>query len=118
MLECDSYFDLSNADQKIQELLIIASFSTVLFQVIRDGLLHDGVPLGLAASGLSFDRLSYFWSPAFWSAATSLVTLSKWKGVWLLSLISLGGFIAVTAGPASAVLMLPRPTVNLQGQAS
>lgn len=95
---------------KVQELLIIASFSTVLIQVIRDGLLHDGVPLGLATSGLSFDRLSYFWSPAFWGATTSLVALSKWKGVWLLSLTSLGGFIAITAGPASAVLMLPRPT--------
>ena len=32
--------------------------------------------------------------------------------MWLVSLIASGGLIAVTAGPASAVLMLPRLTVS------
>lgn len=101
---------ISTANQNTQELLIIASVSTVLFQIIRDELLHDGIPLGLATSALSFSRLSYFWSPAFWGGTTSLVNLKKWRGVRVLGLITLGGFIAITAGPASAVLMLPRPT--------
>lgn len=78
-----------NIDQETAEPLIITNFSTMLFQVIRDGLSHDGFPLELATSGLSFNRLSYVLSPGFWGGITSFVTLSKWKGVWLLSLISL-----------------------------
>lgn len=84
----------------------------MVFQAIRDALLHDGVPLGLATSGLSFARLSYFWSPAFWGGTSSIVISGRWKAMWLVSFIASGGLIAVTAGPASAVLMLPRPTVS------
>ena len=84
----------------------------MLFQVIRDALLHDGIPLGLATSGLSFARLSYFWSPAFWGGTSSFLISGRWKAMWLVSLIASGGLIAVTAGPASAVLMLPRLTVS------
>ena len=110
--KCKVHIGVSTANQNTQELLIIASVSTVLFQIIRDELLHDGIPLGLATSALSFSRLCYFWSPAFWGGTTSLVNLKKWRGVRVLGLITLGGFIAITAGPASAVLMLPRPTVS------
>ena len=67
--------------------------------------------MGLAASGFSFARISYFWSPAMWGAISALVTSSEFPDVGLVSLITLGGLIAVTAGPASAILMLPRPTV-------
>lgn len=110
--KCKVQIGGSKANQNTQELLIIASVSTVLFQIVRDELLHDGIPLGLATSALSFSRLSYFWSPAFWGGTTSLVNLNKWRGVRLLGLITLGGLIAITAGPASAVLMLPRPSVS------
>ena len=84
----------------------------MVFQAIRDALLHDGIPLGLATSGLSFARLSYFWSPAFWGGTSSIVFSGRWKAMWLVSFIASGGLIAITAGPASAVLMLPRPTVS------
>ncbi|CAD6590448.1 MAG: hypothetical protein ASARMPREDX12_004370 [Alectoria sarmentosa] len=95
---------------KVQELLVISSYGVIIFSVTRDRLLHKGIPLGLAASGLSFARISYFWSPALWGAISALITSSKIQGVCLLILITLGGLIATTAGPASAILMLPRPT--------
>ncbi|KAM0797049.1 hypothetical protein BDR22DRAFT_489094 [Usnea florida] len=103
-------FALIQIAAKVQELLIIASFSTLVFQAIRDALLHDRIPLGLATSGLSFARLSYFWSPAFWGGTSSIVSSGRWKAMWLVSFIASGGLITTTAGPASAVLMLPRPT--------
>ena len=90
---------------------MISSYGVIIFSVTRDQLLREGIPLGLAASGFSFARISYFWSPALWGAISALVISSKIQGVCLVSLISLGGLIAVTAGPASAILMLPRPTV-------
>lgn len=88
---------------KVQELLVIS--------ITRDRLLHEGIPLGLAASGISFARISYFWSPALWGAIPALVTSSKIQDVCLLTLVFLGGLIAVTAGPASAIIILSRPTV-------
>ena len=46
-------------DVCIQELLIVACYTVVLFQVTRDKVLcGDGLPLGIATSGFSFSRLS------------------------------------------------------------
>ena len=83
-----------------------------MFSITRDRLWRDDIPLGLAASGVSFARMSYFWSPAMWGAVSALVTSSKIQEVCLVSLITLGGLVAVTAGCASAILLLPRPTVS------
>ncbi len=46
-----------------------------------------------------------------WQPLLRLVALVK--GFLLLSLIALGGLIAFTVGPASAVFMLPRTMVHL-----
>lgn len=46
---------------KMQELLIIASLATVLFEILRFELLYgSGVPLGLLGSGITFTQISYF----------------------------------------------------------
>lgn len=95
---------------KVQELLVISSYGVIIFSVTRDRLLREGIPLGLATSGFSFARVGYFWSPALWGAISALVTSRRIQDVCLLSLVTLGGLIAVAAGPASAILMLPRPT--------
>ena len=55
----------TRSDVAIQQLFIVVSYTTVLFQLKRDELLcGDGLPLGIATSGFSFSRLSYLWSPA------------------------------------------------------
>lgn len=49
---------------KVQELLIVASLATVVFQLLRYELIYgEGLPLGLLAAGFDFTTLSYFWSP-------------------------------------------------------
>lgn len=96
---------------KLLELLIVASLAAVVFQVIRDGLLHeDGIPFGIATSGFSFDRMQYFWSPPLWGGLWGFRKSRKFRGMLLLCVIALSGSIALVAGPASAVLLLPRIT--------
>ena len=86
---------------------MIGSLGAVLIQITRNCLLQGGCSTGIAISGLAFSRISYFWSPAFWGAflRSRMFTL---KGLPLLCLIILACVIALAAGLASAVLMLPR----------
>ena len=70
-----------------------------------------GLPLGLATSGFSFARISYFWSPAFWGGTISLYQQQRLRDIWIVSLVLLSGILAAVVGPASAVLMLPRENV-------
>lgn len=88
---------------KLQELLIIASIGTIVYHRIRHDLLNSrGLPFGLLGSGLSFTQISYLWSPEFIGA---LSCNSHWM---LYGIILLSGIIASTAGPATAVLLIPR----------
>ncbi|KAK5091217.1 hypothetical protein LTR05_001398 [Lithohypha guttulata] len=92
---------------KIQELLIVASVTTIVMHVLRSELVHgEGLPLGLLAGGFLYSSLSYFWSPEFWGSFYS-------KAPWITHLrvygiIVLGGLIAVFAGPSTAILLVPR----------
>lgn len=97
-----------------QKLLVVTSFATVICQISRDKLLNgDGLPFGIAASGFFFDRLSYFCSAAFWGGVIGFRKSNEANGGLVICLISLGGLVATMAGPAIAVLMLPRTTVSL-----
>ena len=88
---------------KAQELLIVASLASVIFDQLRERLLYgDGVPLGLLSSGFSFSSLSWFWSPDF------LAQLRHRQNWLFISVLAVCGLIAATAGPASAVLLIPR----------
>jgi hypothetical protein len=90
---------------KVQELLIISSLATTVFHVVVQELLTgDGVPLGLISCGIDFSRLSFYWSPAFWGGMKCKDAWKKWP---LVTLLLLAGLIALTAGPSSAVLMVP-----------
>lgn len=93
---------------KMQELLIIASLATVLFDILRFELLYGcGVPLGLLGSGIMFTQISYFWSPDFLSALRYGVVKKNQKLRICIALLPAGS-LAITAGPASAILMIPR----------
>ncbi|TPX13527.1 uncharacterized protein E0L32_005998 [Thyridium curvatum] len=101
---------------KMQELLIIASLTTVILHVLRAQLASgDGVPLGWLASDKAFtqirsifDSSSYFWSPDFWGGLLAYRG-HRWKrNLPVIVLLGVGGIIAALAGPASAILMIPR----------
>lgn len=84
--------------------------TTILFEVIRFQLLYgEGLPLGLLSSGFTFSQFEFF------SKGTWVWFRSK-SGIWQKSFVLFClTFIAVLAsviGPASAVLMLPRPVVS------
>ena len=101
------YLALYQVAAKLQEVLCVASLTTVVLQVLRHDLLYgDGVPIGLLGSGISFSSISYFWSPEFIIAAK--YCLSSWKRCRLYFIIIIAGLLAVTIGPASAILLLPR----------
>ena len=88
---------------KIQELLIVASTANIIYHQIRHDLTSQrGIPFGLISSGISFTQLSYYWSPAYLAAVTRK---SHWR---LHCLLVVSGLLAATAGPATAVLLLPR----------
>ncbi|KAH6892453.1 hypothetical protein B0T10DRAFT_605187 [Thelonectria olida] len=96
---------------KTQELLIVSSLAAVIFHVLRAELMFgQGLPLGLVVSGWSFTQISYFWSAEFWGGVISNETTPKGRGrrVFVTSLVLISGILAIMAGPAAAVLMVPR----------
>ena len=94
---------------KIQELLVIASITVVILHTTIDALTNEhGLPLGLYASGFSFAKISFFWSPSFLGGTSRLCKSPNRRLIVVYALTVLGGILGLTIGPASAVLMLPR----------
>lgn len=95
---------------KIQELLIVASLATIVFQLTRDELLFgDGIPLGLLAAGVDFTKLSFFWSPQTLGSLRSLFRgPRKHRRILLAIYLPLAGALALLAGPSCAVLLVPQ----------
>ncbi|MCJ1324857.1 hypothetical protein MMC10_001519 [Thelotrema lepadinum] len=100
------YLALYQVAAKVQEMLCVASLSTVVLQVLRNELLADGVPIGLLGSGIWFSQISFVWSPEFLVAVGS--SLRSFRKLRLCIFILLTGILAVVIGPASAVLLIPR----------
>jgi hypothetical protein len=98
---------------KMQELLIVASLAAIVIQVIRREMLNEGAPLGLIGRIFSFSSVSYVWSPEFWGAMRS--SNSLWAKLRLYGIVLLAVIVASTAGPATAVLMIPRTQPRLAG---
>ncbi|KAK3620433.1 hypothetical protein LTR56_023405 [Elasticomyces elasticus] len=93
---------------KLQELLIVASTTAVVMDVLRYELLRgDGVPFGLLGSGFQFSELSFFWSPEFWGAMI-YAPLTRRKRAILGGTLMIAGLVAVSAGPSCAILLVPR----------
>ncbi|KAI4214291.1 MAG: hypothetical protein LQ351_003044 [Letrouitia transgressa] len=95
---------------KLQELLIIASLATIVFQLVRDELIYgDGLPLGLVGAGLDFTKLSFFWSPEIIGSLNGFFKgRRKYRKLQLLIFLVVAGVLAVLAGPACAVLLVPQ----------
>lgn len=101
------YTALLQIAAKIQELLVVASLTTIVMHKIRYDLIDgNGVPFGLVGVGALFTQLSFFWSTAFIGSFSSHGAMRR--NAATLCLVVLAGFIAVTAGPAVAVLLIPR----------
>ncbi|KAI3322029.1 hypothetical protein HD806DRAFT_500794 [Xylariaceae sp. AK1471] len=95
---------------KIQELFIVSSVGAMILYAIREDLLFGiGIPLGLVGADRAFSQLSFFWSLEFWGGVLSYrrvkKTLLRYR---LLALLCFGGLLASTAGPAAAILIIPR----------
>ena len=95
---------------KLQELLIIASLVTVVFQRLRDELIYsNGVSLGLVGGGLDFIKLSFFWSSEIFGSFKGLFRgYEIHRKVQLLLFLILAGTLAFLAGPSCAVLLVPQ----------
>lgn len=92
---------------------MIASLGTILLhRVLLNILSQHGLPLGLATSGFSFSRVSYYWSSSFLGGSMGLYKQRRLKGALVWTAILISGLLAATVGPASAVLMLPRINVS------
>lgn len=90
---------------KVQELLIVASLTTVVAHKVRyDMISGHGVPFGLVGASSLFTQLSFFWSSTFFGSFTRKFKLNA----ALVVLVAVSGFIAATAGPAIAILVIPR----------
>ncbi|KAJ4371451.1 hypothetical protein N0V83_004668 [Neocucurbitaria cava] len=102
------YMALLQVAAKAQELLIVASLATVVVHQLRHDLIKGpGVPFGLVGVTSLFSQLSFFWSPTFIGSLTRKSGPSK----RLFILILLVGAIAATAGPAVAILVIPRESI-------
>ena len=93
---------------KAHEIAIEASLSAVIFSYVRyELMLGDGIPFGALFSGLQVSQASYLWSMEFWGTvcAKNLSTKSKLR---LIVVVGASVFLAAIAGPASAILLVPR----------
>ncbi|KAI8633335.1 hypothetical protein F5Y19DRAFT_490508 [Xylariaceae sp. FL1651] len=95
---------------KIQELFIMSSVGAMVLYAIREDLLFGiGIPLGLVGADRAFTQLSFFWSLEFWGGVLSYRRVERiYLRYRLLVLLCFGGLLASTAGPAAAILIIPR----------
>lgn len=92
---------------KIQELLMVASLTAVVYHVIVHHLIAgDGVPFGFLCASFSFSEISYFWSSEFWGALDG--GISRASKASMAAILLTSGLIAAFAGPSVAVLLIPR----------
>ncbi|KAJ8131807.1 hypothetical protein O1611_g1812 [Lasiodiplodia mahajangana] len=81
----------------------------VLYAIREDLLFGVGVPLGLVGADQALTQLSFFWSLEFWGGVLSYRRVGKnYLRYPLLALVCFGGLLASTAGPAAAILIIPR----------
>ena len=93
---------------KIHEMTIQASLAAIIFSHVRHELtLGKGVPFGALFSGLQINQISYLWSMELWGSMKSS-HLSSRRKLTLLVTIVVCFVLAVTAGPSSAILLIPR----------
>lgn len=95
---------------KAQEILIVASLGLIVLQAVRHELLFgDGIPLGLIGSGLSFSNFEFFFKKEFYGALKYITYQgNKLRKLGFIALLIVCGITSVLAGPATAVLLVPK----------
>jgi hypothetical protein len=95
---------------KAQEIMIVASLGLIVLHAVRYELLFgDGLPLGLIGSGVSFSNFEFFFKKEFYGALRYVVYQgNKPRKIGFVALLVLSGLTSLLAGPASAVLLVPK----------
>jgi hypothetical protein len=95
---------------KAHEIMIVASLSLIVLQTVRHEMLFgDGLPLGLVGSGIMFSHFEFFFKREFYGALKYLASHgNKARKFGFVALLVVSGLTAVLAGPASAVLLVPK----------
>ncbi|PYI23886.1 hypothetical protein BO99DRAFT_375586 [Aspergillus violaceofuscus CBS 115571] len=95
---------------KAHEIMIVASLSVTVLQCVRHELLFGGgLPLGLLGSGLALNNFGYFFSREFYGGLKCMaIHGERSRRAALIGLVVVAGLLATLAGPASAVLLVPK----------
>ncbi|KAG8532966.1 uncharacterized protein KY384_001748 [Bacidia gigantensis] len=96
---------------KAHELLIIYSLSQVLIYHIRAQLSStNGLPFGLFTTGFAATLGQPPYSPGFWWCCFSVVWRRRirWRHLAFAGLVLLVTLVCLTAGPASAIVLIPQ----------
>ncbi|KAL9615115.1 MAG: hypothetical protein Q9167_000433 [Letrouitia subvulpina] len=99
-----SYFQFA---AKLHEMAMQSSLAVIVFSYMRSELFSgSGLPIGAMLSGLQLTQVSYLWSMELWGIGLSTLSIRRKLGI--MAMIVLAVLLASTAGPSSAVLMIPR----------
>lgn len=95
---------------KAHEIMIVASLGLIVFHFARDELLFgDGLPLGLIGSGLTFNNLGFFFTKEFYGTLGYIRDHGdRRRRITFVIVVVVSGLTAALAGPASAVLLVPK----------
>jgi hypothetical protein len=94
---------------KAHEIMIVASLGLIVLQFVRHELLFgDGLPLGLIGSGLTFNNLEFFFNKSFYGTLKYVGHGNTPRKIMFVTVVVVAGLTAALAGPASAVLLVPK----------
>lgn len=98
---------------KLQEIVCVASLTTVVLHMLRHELIHHGVPLGFVGSGIYFSQVNRLWSPEMIIGLAHYFKNGRdiyqsWRRTGLSLLVALAALLAVLIAPSTAILLQPR----------
>ncbi|KAJ5931519.1 hypothetical protein N7516_006008 [Penicillium verrucosum] len=95
---------------KAHEIMIVNSLGLIVLHFVRSELLFgDGLPLGLVGSGLTFNNFESFFKKEFYGTLKYVGDRgNKPRKVMFVMVVVVAGLTAALAGPASAVLLVPK----------
>lgn len=98
---------------KFLEILIQTSIAAVVLAIVRLWAFDaNGLPFGGLIAPYRTQDISSLWSLEFWACLTA-PSLNWRRKVWLGLVLTTAVILASVVGPASAILMIPRPTEHL-----
>ncbi|KAI0011381.1 hypothetical protein F4779DRAFT_615624 [Xylariaceae sp. FL0662B] len=103
-ISTNSILNLLQLAAKVQEALVVYSLSTIALNIYRRLIITDGVPFGMITLSHRVGNINYL-------KHSGLYNSFSWKrGPFILgSFIIFSTIIALVAGPASAIVLIPSP---------